>query len=225
MFYFYLFFSVLILFSYHCNKLLKIKPSQILCIKCLLFMTCILNFYWKEIWGIRCPNLPIAISGVTKNRIWAIFVCTGNFSFTYFLGFFDLLFCFHWFCSKQKVGVKGSKLLTKSYWDLYSSNNTSFLTNEIYKKVNFTSSHWWNWGIMLSLRIHVELDSLKGSQLAKYKSIFPTWRCHKIYIGYIYRVEAGGLKSSKYTSKFNFFCEYVTFGEISWKIYILTTYS
>ena len=57
---------------------------------------------------------------------------------------------------------------------------------------------------------------LNGSQLAKMKKFIPTCYCHEIY-----REEAVGLKSSKYTFKNFDVCEYVKFGAISLKIDIL----
>ena len=56
-----------------------------------------------------------------------------------------------------------------------------------------------------------KINYFNGSQLAKLKRVFLTCPCHEIY-----KDEAVGLKSCKYTWKNYDLREYVEFGAISW---------
>ena len=70
-----------------------------------------------------------------------------------------------------------------------------------------------NFRYIMFLAIKTTIKLLNGSQLEKLKKSIPDKYspCHEIY-----RDEAVGLKSFKYTEKDDL-CEYVEFGGISWK--------
>ena len=61
------------------------------------------------------------------------------------------------------------------------------------------------------------IKTLTAHNWQKWKRVFLTCPCHKIY-----RDEAVGLKSCKYTWKITIFCENVKFEAISWKCDILS---
>ena len=66
-------------------------------------------------------------------------------------------------------------------------------------------------------KYHHDEQNLTAHNWQKWKRVFLTCPCHEIY-----RDEAVGLKSCKYTWKNYDLCEYVEFGVISWKIDILS---
>ena len=89
---------------------------------------------------------------------------------------------------------------------------------------NFQCDFQCNNFIVIAIPIHIALlipwiksSGLTAHNWQKWKRVFLTCPCHKIY-----RDEAVGLKSCKYTWKNYDFCENVKFGAISWKFDILS---